>query len=79
LAGTLSSVRLNTPSGSRTRRRRTRHELSVAQPPIRLPRQNRFIKPAAAQLAAELAYLGDVGTKLLLARHRPPERALPVG
>jgi hypothetical protein len=41
--------------------------------------QHRLVKLAAAQIAAELAYLRDVETKLLLVRVRPPERALPVG
>src|SRR5437016_4901713 len=54
-------------------------ELVVAHRRIRLPRQHRLVKPAAAQIAAELAYLRDVETKLLLARGRPPERALTVG
>jgi len=38
-----------------------------------------LVKPAAARIAAELAYLRDVETKLLLIRDRPPERALAVG
>src|SRR5439155_19617272 len=54
-------------------------ELVVAHRGIRLPRQHRLVKPAGAQVAAELAYLRDVETKLLLARDRPPERALAVG
>src|SRR2546423_1118760 len=41
------------------------------------PRGSR--KPAAAQIAAELAHLRGVETKLLVARDRPPERALAVG
>jgi hypothetical protein len=40
---------------------------------------HRLVKPAAAQIAAELAYLPDVETKLLLAGDRSPERALAVG
>jgi hypothetical protein len=46
---------------------------------IRLPHQHRLVKPAAAQIAAELAHLREVETKLLLTRDRPPERALPIG
>ena len=53
--------------------------LTVAQQQIRLPHQHRLVKPAAAEIAAELAYLRDVETKLLLARDRPRERALTVG
>jgi hypothetical protein len=54
-------------------------ELVVAQRRIRLPHQHRLVQPAAAQIPAELADLRDVETKLLLARGRPPERALTVG
>jgi hypothetical protein len=54
-------------------------ELVVAQRRIRLPHQHRLVKPAAAQIAAELTYLREVETKQLLARGRPPERALAVG
>src|SRR5687767_6321793 len=54
-------------------------ELVVAQRRIRLPRQHRLVKPAATQMAAELAYQREVETKLLLAGSRPPERALAVG
>src|SRR5436309_12938786 len=54
-------------------------ELVVAHRRIRLPRQHRLVEPAAEQIAAELAYQRDVETKLLLARGRPPERALTVG
>src|SRR5215207_1479058 len=53
-------------------------ELVVAQRRIGLPRQHRLVQPAAAQIGAELAYLRDVETKLLLARGRPPERAFIV-
>src|SRR5215218_5593970 len=53
-------------------------ELAVAQRRIRLPRQHRLVKPAATQIATELADLCDVETKQLLARGRPPERALAV-
>src|SRR5919106_2107240 len=53
--------------------------LVVAQRRIRLPHQHRLVQPAAQQTAAELAYLRDVETKLLLAGGRPPERALAVG
>src|SRR4051794_12549068 len=41
--------------------------------------QHRLVQPAAAQIAAELAYVREVETKQLLARGRPPERALTVG
>src|SRR5918997_7086583 len=51
----------------------------LAQRRIRLPHQHRLVKPAAAQITAELAYQRDVETKQLLARGRPPERALAVG
>src|SRR5919109_1096232 len=54
-------------------------ELVVAQRRIRLPHQHRLVQPAAAQIAAELADLREVETKLLLARGRPLERALAVG
>src|SRR6202140_206870 len=54
-------------------------ELVVAHRRIRLPRQHGLVEPAAAQMAAELTYLRDVETKLLLVRYRPPERALAVG
>jgi hypothetical protein len=37
---------------------------------IRLPHQHRLVKPAAAQIAAELADLREVETKQLLARGR---------
>src|SRR5947199_367706 len=53
-------------------------ELVLAHRRIRLPRQHRLVKPATAQIAAEFAYLRDVKAKLLLARGRPPERALAV-
>src|SRR2546421_636597 len=49
-------------------------KLVVAHRGIRLPRQHRLVKAAAAQIAAELAYLRCVETKLLLARDRPPDR-----
>src|SRR5215216_4452246 len=54
-------------------------ELVVAQRRIRLPHQHRLVKPAAAQIAAERACLRGVEAKQLLARGRPPERALAVG
>src|SRR3954454_21068820 len=54
-------------------------ELVVAQRRIRLPHQHRLVEPAAAQIAAELADLRKVETKLLVAGGRPPERALTVG
>src|SRR5215217_553117 len=54
-------------------------ELVVAHRRIRLPHKHGLVEPAAAQTAAELTYLRDVETKLLLARARPPEPALPVG
>jgi hypothetical protein len=38
----------------------------------RLPHQHRLVKPAAAQIAAELAHLREVETKLLLTRDRHP-------
>jgi hypothetical protein len=44
-----------------------------------LPHQHRLVEPAAAQIAAKLAYLRDVETKQLLGGSRPPERALAVG
>src|SRR5207248_7620724 len=47
-------------------------KLVVAHRGIRLPRQHRLVKPAAAQIAAELAYLRCVETKLLLVRDRQP-------
>src|SRR5204863_2826620 len=54
-------------------------ELAVAHRRIRLPHQHRLVKPATQQKAPKLSYLRDVETKLLLARDRPPERALTVG
>ena len=51
-------------------------ELVVAQRRIRLPHQHRLVEPAAAQIAAELAYLRQVEAKQLLARFGPPEPAL---
>ena len=54
-------------------------KLVVAQRRIRLPHQHGLVKPAAQQIAAELAYLREVETKQLLARDRPPEPACPVG
>src|SRR5439155_7187653 len=53
--------------------------LVVAHRWIRLPHHHRLVQLAAAQVAAELAYLRDVEPKLLLARHRPREAALAVG
>jgi hypothetical protein len=41
--------------------------------------QHRLVKPAAAQIAAELADLRDMETKLLLARADHPNAPLPVG
>src|SRR4029453_16943021 len=38
-----------------------------------------LVEPAAAQIAAELAYQRGVETKQLLAGGRPPKRALAVG
>src|SRR3954470_18986131 len=46
--------------------------LTVAHRRIRLPHQHRLVEPAAAQIAAQLAYLLDVETKLLLARGPHP-------
>src|ERR687898_3430810 len=54
-------------------------ELVVAHRRIRLPRKHGLVQPAAQQIAAELAYLRDVETEQLLARDRPPKRALAVG
>src|SRR5204862_1041855 len=54
-------------------------QLIFAQRWIRLPDQHRLVKPAAEQIAAELADLREVETKQLLARDRPGERALAVG
>src|SRR5215203_5918527 len=54
-------------------------ELVVAHRRVRLPHQHRLVEPAAAQIAAELAYQRGVETKQLLARGRPSERALAVG
>src|SRR5215212_2256107 len=54
-------------------------ELVVAWRRIRLPHQHRLVEPAAQQVAAELAYPREVETEQLLARDRPPERALAVG
>src|SRR5215208_5579997 len=54
-------------------------ELVFAQRRVRLPHQHRLVEPAAQQTAAELADLRGVETKQLLARGRPPERALAVG
>jgi hypothetical protein len=80
LPWTLSSVRLKTTFGiAHQTSANAAPELVVAHRRIRLPRQHRLVKPAAAQIAAELADLRDVETKLLLARARPLERALPVG
>src|SRR5204862_2107528 len=56
-----------------------RPELVVAHRRIRLPHQHRLVEPAAAQVAAKLACLRDMETKLLLAGGRPPERARAVG
>src|SRR4051812_27000593 len=47
-------------------------ELGGAQRPIRLPHQHRLVQPAPAQIAAELADLREVETKLLLARADHP-------
>src|SRR5207249_3172251 len=41
-------------------------ELAVAQRRIRLPHRHRLVKPAATQIAAELADLREVETKQLL-------------
>src|SRR4051812_32369921 len=54
-------------------------ELGVAHRRIRLPHQHRLVKPAAQQIAAEVAYQHGVETKQLVARGPPPERALAVG
>src|SRR5215212_1987020 len=54
-------------------------ELVVAHRRVRLPPQHRLVEPAAEQVAAELAYPRGVETEQLLARDRPPERALAVG
>jgi hypothetical protein len=53
--------------------------LVVAQRRIRVPHQHRLVEPAAKEIAAELAYLRSVKAKQLVARGRPPERALAVG
>jgi hypothetical protein len=53
--------------------------LVLAQRRVRLPHQHRLVQPAAAQIAAELAYQRGVETKQLLDRGRPLERALTVG
>jgi hypothetical protein len=79
LPWTLSSVRLKTTFGIAPDVGEGGPELVVAHRRVRLPRQHRLVKPAAAQMAAELACLRDVETKLLLVGGRPPERALAVG
>src|ERR1700712_2291010 len=45
---------------------------------IRLPRQHGLVQPAAAEIAAEPAYLRGVKTKLLLVRNRPRKAARAV-
>src|ERR687893_993782 len=53
--------------------------LVVAQRRIRLPHQHRVVEPAAEEIPAELAYLREVKAEQLVARRRPPERAVAVG
>ena len=54
-------------------------ELVVAHRRLRLPHQHRLVEPAAQQNGAELAHPREVETEQLLARSRPPERAVAVG
>src|SRR5829696_6661076 len=53
--------------------------LVVAPRWIGLPHEHRLVEPAAEQIPAELAYSREVKAKQLVARDRPPERALAVG
>src|SRR5829696_114931 len=53
--------------------------LVVAQRRIRLPHQHRLVEPAAEEIPAKLAYLREVKAEQLVARRRPPERAVAVG
>src|SRR5437764_11790155 len=54
-------------------------KLGVAQRRIRLPHQHRFVKLAAAQMAAKLAHPREMEAKQLLVRDSPLEPALAVG
>src|SRR4051812_2008129 len=79
LPSTLSSVRLKTTFGiaDQTSAKAAPARCRATTDPSPTAASSR--KPAAAQIAAELAYLREVETKQLLAGGCPPERALAVG